>query len=109
MKRNPYNTVFLISLVIGSLGLLAGLARAQSPDNLTPDRFNRGQSCATPAANWATLTACRTQTAQAAMATSTQTPQATPTRIAIQIIYCASQPDVTQIEPGLWRIICKYR
>lgn len=41
--------------------------------------------------------------------TSQPTLQPTPTRIAAQIIYCISQPDVIQIELGLWRVICKYR
>ena len=39
----------------------------------------------------------------------TQTPQATPTRLAVQLVYCASQPTVTEVEPGLWRVTCEYR
>ena len=73
-------------------------------------------SCATPAANWATLTACRTETARAltptarvVIQTQTPVPQATPTRVLRQFFYCASLPESEQIEPGLWRIVCDYR
>ena len=39
----------------------------------------------------------------------TQTPQPTPTRLAVQLVYCASKPEIVEIEPGLWRVMCRYR
>ena len=81
-------------------------------------------SCSTPAVNFATLMVCKTQTARATNSTTTETrtpqfasthinlattPQATPTRMAVQLVYCASKPDVVEIEPSLWRVICNYR
>ena len=39
----------------------------------------------------------------------TQTPRATPTRLAVQLVYCARQPTVTEVEPGLWRVVCEFR
>jgi len=80
MNRNPYNLVFLISLVIGSFGLFVGLARA-AVVTVVP-------SCSTPAANWATLTVCRTETARVLtptprviVQTQTPVPQVTPTKV----------------------------
>ena len=40
---------------------------------------------------------------------ATRTPLPTPTRIAAQFIYCASLPNVTEIEPRLWRVECDFR
>lgn len=83
-------------------------ARAQSPDNLSI------QSCATPAANWATLTACRTQTAQAGGLPPTPTrmplptPRATPTRIESQRMYCrAGSVTVIPVAPGRELVMCE--
>lgn len=72
-------------------------------------------SCQTPAANWATLVACRTETAQAQTGTptprvviQTQAPQATPTRIEPQRVYCrAGSVTVTPVAPGRELVICQ--
>lgn len=71
-------------------------------------------SCSTPAANWATLTACRTETAMASKntpvpANSVTIVYSTPTRLAVQLVFCASKPQVIEVEQGLWRVTCDYR
>ena len=33
----------------------------------------------------------------------------TPTRISVQIVYCASAPSVVKLEPELWRVECDFR
>ena len=53
-------------------------------------------------------TSSPTATATRPVVIMTQTPRATPTRIAMQLIYCATQPEIVEVETGLWRVVCNY-
>ena len=158
MTRNPYNLVFPISLVVGSLVLLSGLAQAvltcenvpgwvvvqaaslrvRSGPGITYDTLRFvGRDDILPVldaeamSNWwrvcpegfvgaafvrfeaaATPTPTPTPTATArpvVIVTQTPSPRTTPTRLAVQLVYCASLPTVTEVEPGTWRVTCEYR
>lgn len=135
MKRDPYLLLFLVSLVIGSLGLLFGIASAASDcpgvvtpygriANVRPQPNMVASPVATLAANnslpaheavkgWYPLcggnyiseSVARYMT-NTPQPTVTAAPRATPTRIQHNLIWCSSEPEVRKIGNS-WIVECE--